>query len=203
MNRRKLLALTGLMLLPQTSRAQKTPALKVDLVLADAPIRTALELVMRGFGKNSYVIDNNVAGLLTARSAQLPFDELLKSLSKKAIRPFQWTQANGVVIIKPQPDSPVPSLDDLITRLQQAKLPVVEGIPCRMAGALFQGSTALAILEVGTPPDSDVQIVTEGRQIEVLGARYQVSKITPTELALVGAEKTLRVPLAPLLTPKC
>ena len=202
MNRRKLITLTGLMLLSQASRAQKTPALKVDLVLADAPIRTALELVMKGFGKNNYVIDNNVSGLLTARSALLPFDELLKSLSKKAIRPFQWTQANGVVVIKPQPDSPAPSLDDLITRLQQATLPVVEGIPCRMAGAIFQGSTTLAILEVGTPPDSEVQIVAEGRQVEVQGTTYQVRKITPTELTLLGEKKTLRVPLAPLLMPK-
>jgi hypothetical protein len=167
-------------------------------VLADAPIRTALELVMKGFGKNNYVIDNNVSGLLTTRSAQLTFDEFLKSLSKKASRPFQWTQANGVVIIKPQPDSPAPSLEDLMTRLQQATLPIVEGIPCRMAGAIFQGSTALAILEVGTPPDSDVQIVAEGRQVGVQGTTYQVSKITPTELILVGEQKTLRVPLAPL-----
>ena len=103
---------------------------------------------------------------------------------------------------KPQPDSPAPSLDDLITRLQQATLPVVEGIPCRMAGAIFQGSTALAILEVGTPPDSDVQIVAEGRQVEVQGTTYQVRKITPTELTLLGEKKTLRVPLAPLLMPK-
>lgn len=198
MNRRKLLTLTGLMLLPQASYAQKTPALEADLVLVDAPLRTALELLMRGFGENNYVIDNHVFGLVSVRRGQLNFEELLKSVCAKSTQPLQWTHENKVVIIKPQPGATGISQEDIMARIQRAKLPVVEGISCRMAGAIFRGSTALAILEIGTPPDSTLQIVAEGKEVEILGASYQVNKITPTELTLVGAKKTLRVPLAPL-----
>lgn len=190
------------MLLQQTSRAQKMLPLEADLVLVDAPLRTALELLMRGFGENNYVIDNHVLGLVSMRRGQLDFEELLKSVCTKSTQPLQWTHVNKVVIIKPSPDITGISPEDIMARIQRARLPIIEGISCRMAGAIFQGSTALAILEVGAPPNSDVQIVAEGRQIEVLGARYQVSKITPTELALVGTKKTLQVPLAPLIPPK-
>ncbi len=201
MDRKTLLTLTGFVLLPQVSHAQsaqKSAAPKCDLVLADAPIRTALEMILKGFGKQNYVIDNHVLGMVTVRIPQQTFEEILKNTCSKNSQGLSWSSANNVTIIRAQPDA-LATKEKLAELFKQARPQIVEGIPCRMAGCLFSRSTSMAILEIGAPPDSDVQLVEQGKSIDLLGEKYLVEKITPQELRLVSEKKTLKIPLASLI----
>lgn len=205
MNRRQLLALTGMTLLSPQSRAQRAaqPASKPTantLVLTDAPTRSVLELVLRSFQKNNFLIENNVGGLVSAKLSGLSFERLLNEISQRSTAPFNWSEIDQTVRIADQPGGE--SIQTLAESLKTVVLPEVEGIPMRVAGVFFLGRTPRAILERGNPPDSQVEIIELGGTVTVQGTEYLVEKITTGGLSLKGEKKTLTVRLALLRSPK-
>ena len=196
MNRRTLLTLTGLALVPQVSRAQT--AKQRTLVLADAPIRSTFEMVLKNFGKNNFTIANSVVGLITLKATRSTFEEVMDAMCLATKGEVAWHSEAGTVLIEGKSGNP----DALMAIFQKAKMPLVDGIPCRMAGCVLGGASSLAILEIGNPPDSEITIVELGREVAVQGKTYRVEKISEKELTLVSATKTLQIPLAPLVPSK-
>jgi hypothetical protein len=157
-------------------------------------------MLLKAFGKNNYIIDNNVIGLVTAKLMQQNVEEALETISKKNQPFLEVTQENGVIIIKPKSESDTKSTwESMMKIIEKSKMPVVEGITCRMSGYLILEHTSMAILETGTPPDSDLSIVELDKQVNIQGKTYQVAKITSRGLVLRCAPKTLTVPFAPLI----
>ena len=201
MNRRKLLTLAGATLLSKVTLAQNVGLQTGNLQLSDAPIRTVLELVMKGFGQNNYTINNNVVGFVTLSAAGLSFEKILNIVCPASSYPVEYTRANNVFIFRPVPGlTKGPAIPSHI--LRQAQLPLTEGIPCRMAGYLLGRATPYAIFEVGTPPESEISIVMPGSEVKLGKETYTVEKITWENLTLVGNGKQLTVPLAPLIPKK-
>lgn len=75
----------------------------VNLDLKDTDVKSAIEALFRGTGKN-YSIDSNVQGTISALSIKdVPFDAALKSLTKSSGLVFR--QDAGVYIISVRPDT--------------------------------------------------------------------------------------------------
>jgi hypothetical protein len=79
------------------------PSANVNLELKDTDVKSAIEALFRGTGKN-YAIDANVTGTITAMSIKdVSFDAALRSLTKSAGLVFR--QDGGVYIISMRPDT--------------------------------------------------------------------------------------------------
>src|SRR5678815_3689996 len=117
-------AIAGAVLLlanPMAARAQQTggnekalPPITLDL--RDAPIRQALEQVFNS-AKVDYSIDNAVAGYVTLKITEQPFENALKLIMRSASIPLTYTKESGVYIVKPRPldtyaPPPVPTQPD-------------------------------------------------------------------------------------------
>jgi hypothetical protein len=158
------------------------------LIFRDAPLRTALELYFRTVRINNYIIENTVMGLVTGS------DNVTSETFPKALFPgVSHVQQNGVWIVR----EAIP--DERFAALSQNKLacPKVLGTPYRVAGIAFRSQDGpLAIVEQGSPPDSNVRIVALGEHFD--GA--EVSAITQQGLVLKEGKQRLEIPLTGLVT---
>jgi hypothetical protein len=104
------LAVAGAVLLfnPGIARAQQGGASPdkalppITLDLRDAPIREALQQVFNTV-KADYSIDNAVAGYVTLKITDQPFENALKLIMRSASIPLTYTKESGVYIVKPRP----------------------------------------------------------------------------------------------------
>lgn len=75
----------------------------VNLDLKDTDVKSAIEALFRGTGKN-YSIDSNVSGVVSALSIKdVPFDTALRSLTKSA--GLVYRQDGGVYLISAKPNA--------------------------------------------------------------------------------------------------
>jgi hypothetical protein len=109
MNKMQFLALTlslgaVVVLSPTSAYAQKAgqdmPRITIDL--KDAGIRGALEAMFKQAGINNYVIDNNVAGFVTLKITEQPFENAFKLIMRASSIPLTYTKENDVWIVKPR-----------------------------------------------------------------------------------------------------
>lgn len=83
--------------------AQQTAQPNVNLDLKDTDVKSAIEALFRGTGKN-YSIDSNVTGTISALSIKdVPFETALKSLTKSA--GLVYRQDGGVYLVSVRPDT--------------------------------------------------------------------------------------------------
>jgi hypothetical protein len=105
--------LFGLFLLgvPKAGYSQQdssTP--NISMELNDTPIRTSLEMLFKQANIQNYVIDNNVAGFVSMKITDQPFDLALKLLMRSAFEPLTYVKENGVYIIKVRQITQAPSI---------------------------------------------------------------------------------------------
>ena len=124
----------------------------VNLELKDTDVKSAIEALFRGTGKN-YAIDTNVTGTISALSIKnVSFDAALRSLTKSAGLVFR--QDAGVFIISMRPDTsqttPPGSGGGAVAEIPAVEAPTaaevrIEKIPLSNVSA----SEILAILQGG------------------------------------------------------
>jgi len=108
--------LFGLFLLgvPKAGYSQQDSSVpNISLELNDSPIRTSLEMLFKQANIQNYVIDNNVAGFVSLRITDQPFELALKLVMRGASEPLTYIKENGVYIVKLRqitqaPSNPVP-----------------------------------------------------------------------------------------------
>ena len=108
--------LFGLFLLgvPKAGYSQQdnsTPNISIEL--NDSPVRTSLEMLFKQANIQNYVIDNNVAGFVSMKITDQPFEIALKLVMRGASEPLTYIKENGVYIVKLRqitqaPSNPVP-----------------------------------------------------------------------------------------------
>jgi hypothetical protein len=87
---------------PQTAYAQTAKAMPpVSLDLRDAPIRQALEQLFQTV-KADFQIDNGVAGFVTLKITDQPFENALKLILRGSLIPLTYSVEGGVYIVKPR-----------------------------------------------------------------------------------------------------
>ena len=157
------------------------------LIFRDAPLRTALELYFRTVGITNYVIDNKVMGLVTG-NATVTAEAFPKALFPSVT--YEVTNEIWMVLKATQ--------DERFDAFRQNKLtcPSIFGEPRRVAGiALRSQGGPLAIVEQGSPPQSEVRIVARGDHF----GEAQVSAITEQGLVLAERAQRLAIPLTGLV----
>jgi len=108
--------LFGLFLLgvPKAGYSQQDSSVpNISIELNDSPIRTSLEMLFKQANIQNYVIDNNVAGFVSLRITDQPFELALKLVMRGASEPLTYIKENGVYIVKLRqitqaPSNPVP-----------------------------------------------------------------------------------------------
>lgn len=93
-------------------------AQNISVDLKDAPVRTTLEMMFKQAGIKNYVIDNSVAGFVTMKLEDQPFENSLKLVMRAATIPLTYTKENDVWIVKQRiitETKPVPIPDLTIT----------------------------------------------------------------------------------------
>lgn len=75
-------------------------AQNISVDLKDAPVRTTLEMMFKQAGIKNYVIDNSVAGFVTMKLEDQPFENSLKLVMRAATVPLTYTKENDVWIVK-------------------------------------------------------------------------------------------------------
>ena len=100
---KKLLALLVILCACNVSRAQN-----ISVDLKDAPVRTTLEMMFKQAGIKNYVIDNSVAGFITMKLEDQPFENSLKIVMRAATVPLTYTKENDVWIVKQRIITPIP-----------------------------------------------------------------------------------------------
>jgi hypothetical protein len=75
-------------------------AQNISVDLNDAPVRTTLEMMFKQAGIKNYVIDNSVAGFVTMKLEDQPFENSLKLVMRAATIPLTYTKENDVWIVK-------------------------------------------------------------------------------------------------------
>ena len=125
--------LFGLFLLgvPKAGYSQQdnsTPNISIEL--NDSPVRTSLEMLFKQANIQNYVIDNNVAGFVSMKITDQPFEIALKLVMRGASEPLTYIKENGVYIVKLRqitqaPSNPVPDF----TLSQPASNVIWERIP--------------------------------------------------------------------------
>ena len=75
-------------------------AQNISVDLNDAPVRTTLEMMFKQAGIKNYVIDNSVAGFVTMKLEDQPFENSLKLVMRAATVPLTYTKENNVWIVK-------------------------------------------------------------------------------------------------------
>jgi hypothetical protein len=93
---KKLFAFLAVMGLCLSSFAQSN----ITLDLKDAPVRTTLEMMFKQAGIKNYVIENSVAGFVTMKLEDQPFENSLKLVMRAATVPLTYTKENDVWIVK-------------------------------------------------------------------------------------------------------
>lgn len=91
---------------PASAQAQASPTGEkalppISLDLRDAPIRQALEQLFSSAGVQ-FSIDNNVAGFVTLKIVDQPFENALKVLLRSSSQALAYTHEGGVYFIKPR-----------------------------------------------------------------------------------------------------
>ena len=72
----------------------------ITLELKDAPVRTTVEMMFKQAGIKNYVIDNSVAGFVTMKLEDQPFENSLKLVMRAATIPLTYLKENDVWIVK-------------------------------------------------------------------------------------------------------
>jgi hypothetical protein len=75
-------------------------AQNISVDLKDAPVRTTLEMMFKQAGIKNYVIENSVAGFVTMKLEDQPFENSLKLVMRAATVPLTYTKENDVWIVK-------------------------------------------------------------------------------------------------------
>ena len=75
-------------------------AQNISVDLKDAPVRTTLEMMFKQAGIKNYVIENSVAGFITMKLEDQPFENSLKLVMRAATVPLTYTKENDVWIVK-------------------------------------------------------------------------------------------------------
>jgi type II secretory pathway component GspD/PulD (secretin) len=83
--------------LAQTVQERAAPPVTLDL--RDAPIRDALEQIFKN-AKVDYSIDPGVAGFVTLKITEQPFENALRLILRSAQTPLIYTKESGVYIVK-------------------------------------------------------------------------------------------------------
>ncbi|GAB4460868.1 MAG: hypothetical protein OHK0029_25430 [Armatimonadaceae bacterium] len=98
--------------LPLPAAAQENTATRdtnappaVSLDVRDAPLRTALEQLFEK-AKVDFVLDPRVAGFVTLRLTDQPFENALKLLLRSGAVPLSYRVENGVYIVEPRTVEP-------------------------------------------------------------------------------------------------
>ena len=94
--------LFGLFLLgvPKAGYSQQDSSVpNISIELNDSPIRTSLEMLFKQANIQNYVIDNNVAGFVSLRITDQPFELALKLVMRGASEPLTYIKENGVYIV--------------------------------------------------------------------------------------------------------
>jgi hypothetical protein len=106
-------------------------AQNISVDLKDAPVRTTLEMMFKQAGIKNYVIDNSVAGFVTMKLEDQPFENSLKLVMRAATIPLSYTKENDVWIVKqrittptPQTSSPDPIPDNLKNNTSWERIPL-------------------------------------------------------------------------------
>jgi hypothetical protein len=89
--------------MPTASYAQQERALPpITLDLRDAPIRQALEQLFAA-AKVDFQIDNSVAGFVTLKITDQPFENALRLILRASPVPLTYARESGVFIVRPRP----------------------------------------------------------------------------------------------------
>jgi hypothetical protein len=75
-------------------------AQNISVDLKDAPVTTTLEMMFKQAGIKNYVIENSVAGFVTMKLEDQPFENSLKLVMRAATVPLTYTKENNVWIVK-------------------------------------------------------------------------------------------------------
>ena len=93
---KKFFTLLSILLICSCSFAQSN----ITMELKDAPVRTSLEMIFKQAGIKSYVIDNNVYGVISMNLSDQPFENALKLIMRANTVPLTYTKENDVYIVK-------------------------------------------------------------------------------------------------------
>ena len=106
-------------------------AQNISVDLKDAPVRTTLEMMFKQAGIKNYVIDNSVAGFVTMKLEDQPFENSLKLVMRAATVPLTYTKENNVWIVKqriitptPQTGGPDPILETISNKTSFERIPL-------------------------------------------------------------------------------
>ena len=106
-------------------------AQNISVDLKDAPVRTTLEMMFKQAGIKNYVIDNSVAGFVTMKLEDQPFENSLKLVMRAATVPLTYTKENNVWIVKqriitptPQTGGPDPIPENLLNKTSFERIPL-------------------------------------------------------------------------------
>jgi len=83
-------------------------AQNISVDLKDAPVRTTLEMMFKQAGIKNYVIENTVAGFVTMKLEDQPFENSLKLVMRAATIPLTYIKENDVWIVKQRIITPIP-----------------------------------------------------------------------------------------------
>jgi len=72
----------------------------ITMELKEAPVRTTLEMMFKQAGIKNYVIENSVAGFVTMKLEDQPFENSLKIVMRAATVPLTYIKENDVWIVK-------------------------------------------------------------------------------------------------------
>ena len=93
---KKFFTLLSILLICSCSFAQSN----ITMELRDAPVRTSLEMIFKQAGIKSYVIENNVYGVISMNLSDQPFENSLKLVMRANTVPLTYTKENDVYIVK-------------------------------------------------------------------------------------------------------
>ena len=77
----------------------------MSLSLEEAPIRSAIEMLLKGFGINNYLIDNHVVGFVTLQTKGKSLDTNLGRLCRSSACPITFTRQENTIVVKPEPNA--------------------------------------------------------------------------------------------------
>jgi hypothetical protein len=98
----KLFAFLAVMCLSLSSFAQSN----ITLELKDAPVRTTLEMMFKQAGIKNFVIENSVAGFVTMKLSDQPFENSLKIVMRNSYPELTYIKENDIWIVKARITTP-------------------------------------------------------------------------------------------------
>ena len=106
-------------------------AQNISVDLKDAPVRTTLEMMFKQAGIKNYVIENSVAGFVTMKLEDQPFESSLKLVMRAATIPLTYVKENDVWIVKqrivtpsPQTGGPDPIPETILNKTSFERIPL-------------------------------------------------------------------------------